>query len=105
MNHHFDFMVRGIREALLPCLLSLSALAASVCVQAAPEPSRCFSIQNSDKRHQCLAQTRHDPSRCFSVQDSDQRHNCLAITRQDRSRCFSIREGDARTHCLAVVAR
>jgi hypothetical protein len=85
--------------------LAVTLLTSGANAQASPDGSRCYSIQNADKRHLCLAQARHDPSRCFSVRDSDQRHSCLAVTRQDRSRCFSIREGDARAMCLAVVAR
>lgn len=84
---------------------ALALLVAGANAHASADSSRCYSIQNADKRHLCLAQARQDPSRCFSVQDSDQRHSCLAVTRHDRSRCFSIREGDARAMCLAVVAR
>jgi hypothetical protein len=91
--------------SLINTLFIAGVLMASGLAHTAPDASRCYSIQDADRRHVCLAQTRGESSRCYSVRNEDQRHGCLAVTRQERSRCYSIREGDARAMCLAVVSR
>jgi hypothetical protein len=91
--------------SLLTTLFIAGVLMVSGLVNAAPDASRCYSIQDADRRNICLAQTRGESSRCYSVRHDDQRHSCLAVTSQERSRCYSIREGDARAMCLAVVSR
>jgi len=44
-------------------------------------------------------------SECFSIQDADHRHACLARQKGDRSYCFKIQSKDLQKDCLANTAR
>lgn len=71
--------------------------------RAAPQPSRCESIVNSDERHYCRAVTGRRPIYCESIRDSDLRQFCRAVTQDKHIYCESIRDKDLRYLCRAQV--
>ena len=76
--------------AALATLLPLSAQAAD-----------CYSIQDPDLKHHCLATTQHEPSYCYRIEAPDQKNACLAETKIEQSHCYRIQDPDQRSACLA----
>ena len=69
----------------------------------AQDASRCYSIQDNDRKNMCLALARRDASACYSIRDNDDKNLCLAQMRGQRSSCYSIRNNDQKNQCLAMV--
>jgi len=65
--------------------------------------SHCYSIQNSDAKHSCLALAKHQESYCYSIQESDAKNLCLAQIKTQKSYCYSIKLNDTKNQCLALV--
>ncbi len=64
-------------------------------------PSNCYSIKDSDLKHQCLAITKNSKSRCYSIKNKDLKNSCLAQVGNQKSRCYSIKDKDLKNRCLA----
>ncbi|MEA2017666.1 MAG: hypothetical protein U9N59_04390 [Campylobacterota bacterium] len=87
----------------------------------------CHSIENKDRKYQCLAQTKHNPNKCYSINNKNRMRMCLAITKSnvggcysirnnkdlmysckaqtnnDKDQCYSVRNKDDRYECLAIT--
>lgn len=57
------------------------ALLAHAAAHAA-DASACYVLTSSDAKQVCLARAHGDPSRCYGVQDSERRAQCFAEVRK-----------------------
>ena len=81
--------------------LGVLLLAMLLPVTASAGSSSCYSIKDSDLKHQCLAITKNSKSRCYSIKDKDLKNSCLAQVGSQKSRCYSIKDKDLKSRCLA----
>ena len=65
--------------------------------------ANCYSINNSDSRNACLAETKHDASYCYSIRDNNEKNLCLAKVKGDKNYCYSITDNDLKNRRLAFV--
>ena len=62
----------------------------------------CYSIQNRDSQHYCLAMARANVMECYSIQNRDFQHICIAQVQGNKMECYSIQDRDAQNQCLAM---
>jgi hypothetical protein len=67
------------------------------------DASRCYSIQNQDRKNFCLATVKNQTSYCYSISEQDTKNMCLAQVSNQKSYCYSIRSQDSKNQCLAMA--
>jgi len=68
----------------------------------AANTSRCYSIENNDRKNYCLATVKRESSYCYSIQTNNLKQFCLAEVKGEKSYCYSIQERDLKNQCLAA---
>jgi hypothetical protein len=93
-----------VRFPALTAVLSITAFGAllqgSESVRAGE--MECFSIQNRDRQHYCLAIARGNVMDCYSIQNRDFQHICIAQVQGNKMECYAIQDRDAQNQCLAM---
>jgi hypothetical protein len=93
----------SVRLAVASVAVVGSCVHSTVTVVRAFAPADCYNIRASDKRNECLAETKGKTSYCYNIKDKDGRQWCLATVSRKRSYCYNIRARDLRHACLARV--
>ncbi len=81
-------------------LLTVLTLLAPAAASAA-DSIHCYSIQDSDRRNECLALAQNNSTACYGIKNSDRRNYCLARSKKSSLQCYSINDADLRSLCLA----
>ena len=72
------------------------------CLDVLANESHCYSIQDKDRKHFCLATAKSQESFCYLIKDRDNHNLCLAQLKNQKSYCYNIKVKDLKNQCLAI---